>query len=82
MIKSGGPVCNVADIDVPIEMIIAVVVVLVGRVVCGYFVALTATGTTPARCCVDTREAFLDAATAYRRGAVAFEVFAAAFIAC
>ena len=62
-------------------IVVAAVVILAGKVVCRHFTAFTATGATPARGRVDTGQAFLDATTAYRRGAVALEVFAAAFIA-
>jgi hypothetical protein len=63
-------------------MNLVVDVALIGSVVVGrHFITPTATCTTPARGRVDTAEAFLDATATYRRGSVAFEVFATAFTA-
>jgi len=57
MVKRGGGVTifDIASVvDVPVEMSIIVVVVLIGRVVCRHFVAFATTGMPPARGRVDT----------------------------
>lgn len=73
---------DVVDVAVAVDMIVVIVVVftLNGRV-CWSSITLATACTTSPGCRVDTGEAFLDATATYRRGPVAFEVFAAAFVA-